>query len=234
MLCRIPASSLIIEPRCRLQQLKVIQLVAVLHNVALDLAAHRPRHKVLGRSGDEVGRVRYRLDADTDVALLNHLGRGLHRLGHAQSRHDNGQAPAGKGTDGRAVLDGRELRRRRKDAHVVQLVEQQLLVLAADGIVGWEERQAVGELAQILQKNCELAAIHRNKISRLVTSRDRVTTYTANAIILLVVFGLLDIVSADNFLVAVSVVLLVGDEIRLPQELLLVISEFSHHLDGVG
>lgn len=32
----------------RLQQLKVVQLVAVLHNVALNLASHRPRHKVLG------------------------------------------------------------------------------------------------------------------------------------------------------------------------------------------
>lgn len=55
-------------------------------------------------------------------------------------------------------------------------------------------------------------------------------TYATESVVFLVIFGLLDVVSADNFLVAVAVILLVGDKVRLPQKFRLVIFEFAHHL----
>lgn len=45
----------------------------------------------------------------------------------------------------------------------------------------------------------------------------------------MVVLGLLDHVSPDDVLVAVVAVLLVGDEVGLAEELLLVILEFADH-----
>lgn len=56
-------------------------------------------------------------------------------------------------------------------------------------------------------------------------------THAADAIVVEVVLGLLDHVATDDGLVAVRVVLLVRDEVRLAQELLLVVLELAHH-DG--
>lgn len=137
----------------RLQQLKVIELVAVLHDVLLDLAADGPGNEVFSRSSHQICRICDCLSANADVALLNHLGGRLDRLGHAQPRHNDGEAAAGKGGHGSAMLDGRKLRGRRNDAHIVELVEEELLVFAADGIIGGEEGQAVGELAEGLQND---------------------------------------------------------------------------------
>lgn len=69
-------------------------------------------------------------------------------LGHAQPGHDDGQPPPRQRRDGHAVLHRAELRRRRQDPHVVQLVQQELLGLAADGVVGREQGEAVRELAE--------------------------------------------------------------------------------------
>lgn len=56
-------------------------------------------------------------------------------------------------------------------------------------------------------------------------------TYAADFIVFKIILGLLDIVSADNSLVAVVIVLLVCDKICLAQELLLVMFQFSDHID---
>lgn len=68
-----------------------------------------------------------------------------------QSRHDHGEAAARESRHGDAVLDGRELGGCRENSHVVQLVEQELLVLVPDWIVGGEGSQFVGELAEGLE-----------------------------------------------------------------------------------
>ena len=54
-------------------------------------------------------------------------------------------------------------------------------------------------------------------------------TYTTQAIILVIIFWLLDHIPSNDGLVAMVIVLLVGDEVGLSQELLLVILEFSDH-----
>lgn len=74
ILCPLPSNSS--------QQLEVIQLIPVLHNIPLNLASHTPRHKVLRRPRHEIRRVRNRLGTDPHVSLLDHLGRRLHRLRH--------------------------------------------------------------------------------------------------------------------------------------------------------
>lgn len=133
------------------QQLKVIQLIPILHNVPLNLASHGPRHKVLRVPRHQVRRIGNLVNADAHMALLDELRGGLDRLGHAQPCHDDGQAAAGKGTDGDVVLDGGQLGGGGEDAHVVELVEEQLFVFAAGGVVGGEEGEAVGELADGLE-----------------------------------------------------------------------------------
>lgn len=53
--------------------------------------------------------------------------------------------------------------------------------------------------------------------------------YTAESVVLVVVFWVLDHVPPSDELVAVAAVLLVCEEVCLAQELLLVMLEFSHH-----
>ena len=133
------------------QQLKIIKLVPILHNIALDLAADGPRDEVLHVPRDQVRGIRDSVRPDPDVALLDELDGGLDGLGHLEAGHDDGEAAAGEGGDGDAVLDGAELGGGRQDAHVVQLVQQQLFGLPAHGVVGREQGEAMGELAERLQ-----------------------------------------------------------------------------------
>lgn len=157
------------------------------------------------------------------MALLDELRGGLDRLGHAQARHDDGQAAAGKGADGDVVLHGGELGGGGEDAHVVELVEEQLFVLAAGGVFGGEEGEAVGELADGL--------LYVRGYVYSWASED-METYAAEAVVLVVVFRVLDHVAPADELVAVVAVLLVCEEVCLAQELLLVMLELSHHFVG--
>lgn len=146
--------------KTELQQLKVIQLVPVLHNVLLNLASHSPRDKVLVVARHQVGRVCDLVDADADVALLDELCGGLDGLGHAQAGHDDGEAAAGKGADGDVVLDGGELGGGGEDAHVVELCEEEVFVFAAGGVFGGEEGEAVGELADGLWRKKNVSWVY--------------------------------------------------------------------------
>lgn len=59
------------------KQLEVVQLVSVLHDVALDLAAHRPCDEVLELTSHQESGIRDSLRSDTDMALFDHLRRSL-------------------------------------------------------------------------------------------------------------------------------------------------------------
>jgi hypothetical protein len=86
------------------------------------------------------------------VALLNELDGGLDMIGHAQSCHDDGQPSPRKGRDCDLVLDVAQLAAaaaaRAEHTQVEQLLQHQVLVLAAKGVGRIEAGQAVGELAR--------------------------------------------------------------------------------------
>ena len=52
------------------QEVVVIELVVVLHDLALDLGRVDPCHKVLKVTGDKEGRVRHGVWSDPDVPLV--------------------------------------------------------------------------------------------------------------------------------------------------------------------
>lgn len=81
------------------------------------------------------------------------------------------------------------------------------------------------ELADGLE-DCMLGLFDRERFERIIVA------YTAESVVLVVVFGVLDHVPPADELVAVVAVLLVCEEVCLAQELLLVMLEFSHHFGG--
>ena len=91
------------------------------------------------------------------MPLLHEPRRRLHRVGHLQPRHDDGQAAARERRDRDLVLDVAELGAavvgRRgggvggQDAEVVQFGEEEGFVPGAEGVGGGEEGEAVGELS---------------------------------------------------------------------------------------
>lgn len=139
-----------LRPRQPLEQLEIIQLIPVLHDIPLNLASHRPGDKVLHTPRHQERRIRHSLGTNSHVSLLNHLGRRLHRLRHAQPGHQHGEPSSRKGADRHAVLDCGELGGCGEDAHVVELIEEELLVLSAGCVVGWEKRKTMGELTERL------------------------------------------------------------------------------------
>ena len=102
-----------------LHQLKVIQLIAVLHDILLDLASNGPSDKVLHRPGTQKCRISYRLDANADLTLLHEGDGGFQRFRHAESRHHDGQPAAGKRADTDVLGLGETQITGLDDAHVV-------------------------------------------------------------------------------------------------------------------
>ena len=72
------------------------------------------------------------------MALLNHLDRTRQVLTHAQPRHDDWQPPPRKRADGDLVLDVTQLSAAStsgtQNAHIKQLLEQQVFLLPAERI----------------------------------------------------------------------------------------------------
>lgn len=172
----------------------------MLAGAALPCGHNSPRDQI-GRVGDDGG-------ADAHVALLNHLDGAGQVLGHAQAGHDDGQSAARKGAHGELVLDVAQLAAAAaagaQNAHVEQLLQQGVLLLAAEGVGGVEVRDAVGELAQ----------------------------RAAELVVLAVVVAALDGVAAHDERLAVVVVGLVRVEVDFAQELLLMVLEFARHGGG--
>lgn len=54
-----------------LQQIEIVQLVPVAHDVALDLAGVHPGHEILHIPGDQERRIRDDFCPDSNVALFN-------------------------------------------------------------------------------------------------------------------------------------------------------------------
>ena len=75
----------------------------------------------------------------------------LHRVGHLQAGHDDAQPAAAEAAHGDLVLDLAQLAATAgplgaQDAHVVQLLQEQRLVLVPHRVVGLERRELVREL----------------------------------------------------------------------------------------
>ena len=75
----------------------------------------------------------------------------MHRIGHAQPRHDHAQPPAAEAADGHLVLDLAQPPSSARafgaqDADVVELLQQQRLVLVAHGVVRFERGELVRKL----------------------------------------------------------------------------------------
>jgi hypothetical protein len=157
---------------------------------------------------DQVGGICNDIGAHAHMALLDELDGGRDVVRHAQPGHDDGQASARKGRDGDLVLDVAQLAATAaagaQDAQVEQLLQQQVLVLAAERIRGVEVREAVGELAH----------------------------GAAQLVVLAVVVAALDGIAAHDGRLAVVIVGFVGVEVDLLEELLLVVLEFPDH-DGL-
>jgi hypothetical protein len=83
---------------------------------------------------------------------LDELDGGLHVVCHAQSCHDYRQPPSAECADCDLVLDVGELApssaTRAQHAHVEQLAEEEVFVLATEGVRGLEGGQFVGELLE--------------------------------------------------------------------------------------
>ncbi len=67
------------------EKLKVVQLVAILHDVLLDLAAHSPGDEVFHAPRYQESRVADLLNTASDVPLLDKLCSSLDGFRHAQA-----------------------------------------------------------------------------------------------------------------------------------------------------
>ena len=117
------------------KQLEIIQLIPILHDIPLDLASHRPGHKVLHAPRNQICCICYCLSTHTHMPLLHHFRRRLHCFRHPQPCHEHWESSSRKSADCDAVLDGGELGGRRENAHVVELIEKELFLFSAHGVV---------------------------------------------------------------------------------------------------
>lgn len=204
------------QPDPTLQQIEIIQLVAVLHDIPLDLAAIHPGDIILHVAGDQERRVGDDLGADADMALLDERdslpesahspeatqikrqgGEGTYRLNtlhHARPRHNHSQPTPAKRRHRHLPLHARQprplLAALLQDAHAPELVQHLALDLLAVRVRRVELREAVRERAQ----------------------------RAAERVVLLVVEGVLQVVAGADVGFAVVVVGFVGFEVVFAEE----------------
>lgn len=65
-----------------LQQVKIIQLLAILKNIPPNLAPINPRNEIFHSPCNQIRRIGHSLRPDPDMSLLNNFGRSLNSLGH--------------------------------------------------------------------------------------------------------------------------------------------------------
>jgi hypothetical protein len=207
-----------------LQKVEVVHSIAVLHDVLLDLGRIHPSHKVLHvpkqqksafatlatiRSrispGNQKGRVSHNLSSNSNMALLNELVGSADMLRHSQPSHDNSQSTSAESRDGDLPLNITELAlsatTNAEQTHVVELLEQLVLLLAAELALRGQQSNPVREMAQL----------------------------AGQTVVRAVVVGVGERIAADDFCTAVAGIRRVVGEVDFAQELLLVVLELADH-----
>lgn len=207
-----------------LQKVEVVHSVAVLHDVLLDLGRIHPSHKVLHvpeqqksaytlsaindnriSPRNQKRRVGHNLSSNPNMALLDELIGSADMLRHSQPSHDNPQSTSAKSRHSDFPLDITELAlsatTNAEQAHVVELLEQLVLLLAAELALWGQQSNTVREMAQL----------------------------AGQTVVRAVVVGVGERVAADDFCAAVAGIRRVVGEVDFAQELLLVVLELADH-----
>lgn len=207
-----------------LQKVEVVHSVAVLHDVLLDLGRIHPSHKVLhvpeqrksvraflALIGSRIspcnqeGRVGHHLSSNSNMALLNELVGSADMLRHPQPSHDNTQSTSAESRNSDFPLNITELAlsatTNAEQTHVVEFLEQLVLLLAAELALRGQQSNAVREMPQL----------------------------AGQTVVRAVVVGVGERVAADNFCAAVAGIRRVVGEVDFAQELLLVVLELADH-----
>lgn len=207
-----------------LQQVEVVHSIAVLHDVLLDLGRIHPSHEVLhvpemhksayafSPSEDSLFsprnqecRISNNLRSNSDMALLNELVGSADMLRHPQPSHDNSQSTSAESRHSDFPLDITELTlsatTNTEQAHVVELLEQLVLLLGTECSLRGQQSNAVRKMTQL----------------------------AGQAVVRAVVVRVGERVTADNFCAAVAGVRRVVGEVDFAQELLLVVLKLANH-----
>eukprot|EP00959_Pyramimonas_sp_CCMP1952_P300346 6282114-Pyramimonas_sp.AAC.1 len=182
------------------EQVVVVQLVVVLHDLPLDLGSVHPSDKVLETAGHKERRVGDRLRSDTHVPLLDERHCLAECLGHLQAHHHHCQPASAEGGHGELVAE-RQTLLRRNNTQEKQLLEQLLRQLYSNGIPG----------------------VH------LLHDADQSRYHATQLVVLLVVVAVLDMVPAHYLRLTVSILALPLQEVNLLEKLTLVMLERPHH-----
>ena len=207
-----------------LQKVEVVHSIAVLHDVLLYLGRIHPGHKVLHIPAQQKSayaifaisdnrisprnqkrRVGHNLSSNPNMALLDELVGSADMLRHSQPGHDDSQSTSAESRDSDFPLDIAELAlsatTNTEQTHVVELLEQLVLLLAAELTLGGKQSNAVREMAQL----------------------------AGQTVVRAVVVGVGERVAADNFCAAMAGIRRVVGEVDFAQELLLVVLELANH-----
>jgi hypothetical protein len=207
-----------------LQKVEVVHSIAVLHDVLLDLGRIHPSNKVLHISKqqksarttsqnigsrisprDQKGRIGHNLSTHSNVALLDELVGSADVLRHPQPSHDNSQPTSAESRHGDFPLDITELAlsatANAEQAHIVELLEQLVLLLATELSLGRQQSDTVRKMAQL----------------------------AGQTVVRAVVVGVGERIATNNFCAAVAGVGRVVGEVDFAQELLLVMLELADH-----
>ena len=139
------------------------------------------------------------------MALLDELVGSADVLRHSQPSHDNPQSTPAESRDSDFPLDITELAlsatTNTEQTHVMELLEQLVLLLATELTLRGQQSNAVREMAQL----------------------------AGQTIVRAVVVGVGERIAADNFCAAVARIRRIAGEVDFAQELLLVVLELADH-----
>jgi len=155
--------------------------------------------------GNQKRRVGHNLSSNSNMALLNKLVGSANMLRHPQPSHNNSQSTSAESRDSDLPLDITELALSAttdaEQTHVVELLEQLVLLLATELALRGQQSNTVREMAQL----------------------------AGQTVVRAVVVGVGERVAADNFCAAVAGIRRVVGEVDFAQELLLVVLELADH-----